>query len=55
MPYKLCVSPFVNETARLLTNDKIDLRTKAEGQILVAHELVHFDGLYDAVVRDSLS
>lgn len=39
----------------LRTNDKVDLRTKVEGQILVAHELMHFDGFNDTMVSDSLT
>lgn len=27
------------------TDDKVDLRTELEGKELVAHELVHLDGL----------
>ncbi len=36
------------------TDDKIDLRAKAECQVFVAHELVHFNGLDDPVVSNAL-
>lgn len=36
------------------TDDKVDLRPQTERQELVAHEVVHLDGLDDSMVSDAL-
>lgn len=36
------------------TDDKIDLRTESKSKILVAHKLVHFDGLNNTMICDTL-
>jgi hypothetical protein len=36
------------------TNDEIDLLSEFEGEVFVTHELVHFNGLNDTVLSDSL-
>jgi hypothetical protein len=38
----------------LHTNDKVDLGTKHEGEVFVAHELMHLDRLDYTVVCDAL-
>ena len=39
---------------RRLANDEVDLRSKVEREILVAHKLVHLDALDDPKLRHAL-
>ncbi len=39
----------------LRTDDEVNLRTKFEREVLVAHELVHLDGLNNAKLCSTLS
>ena len=39
---------------RARTNDKIDLRTKRESEVFVAHKLVHLQRLDDTHLRNTL-